>query len=344
MLNCVASDGCKQTHPYAPSRQQPHTHIVVTQLGLYGLFSIDKKLLASKSSKFVYVEHEGITLYWEGDDVVKALKTFEVRDDDSWIVTFPKTGTTWVQEIMSCVMHDGNLEEVNKRHTVFRVPFLEFNLPKTVRDEHKLPQSYKLIETVPSPRVIKSHLPGQLLPPKIWDKAKLVYVIRNPKDVVVSNFYFLRKINPERSGQTFSEFFDEMMAGKDPYGPWWDHYLFFWKKRHHPNILLLRFEDLKRDLRGNVETISKFLGKDLPAEALDAITDHCTFANMKKNPMANPDSLYGNPEPAPGATQAPFMRKGKVGDWKSHFTVAQSEAMDALIRDKFYGTGLTFDQ
>ncbi|XP_038064996.1 sulfotransferase 1A1-like [Patiria miniata] len=297
--------------------------------------------LLSQPLHFGYVEHEGIILYEEGDDVVKALKTFEVRDDDSWIVTYPKAGTTWVQEIMSCVMHDGKLEEVNKRHTAFRVPFIEFNLPKTIRQENKLPLTYQAVEQIPSPRVIKSHLPGQLLPPNIWDKSKVVYVIRNPKDVVVSYFYFLKLINPnDRSGQTFSEFFDEMMSGKILYGPWWDHYLSFWKMRHHPNVLLLRFEDLKRDLRGNVEKVSKFLGKDMPAETLDAITDHCTFANMKKNPMANPDSILADTAPREGS----FMRKGKVGDWKSHFTVAQNEAMDALIRDKCYGTGLTFDQ
>ncbi|XP_038066234.1 sulfotransferase 1C2-like [Patiria miniata] len=326
--------------------------------------------LTTKPLPFGYVEHEGITLYEEGDDVVKALKTFKVRDDDSWIVTYPKAGTTWVQEIMSCVMHDGNLEEVNKRHTASPMPFIEFNLPKTIRQLNRLPLTYQVVELIQSPRVIKSHLPGQLLPPNIWDKSKVVYVIRNPKDVMVSYFYFLKRVSPTgRSGQTFSEYFDEMMSGKILYGPWWDHYLFFWKLRHHPNVLLLRFEDLKRDLRGNVERVSKFLGKDLPAETLDAITDHCTFANMKKNPMANPDSILAPPEQAAdtapregsfmgkgrhphrlkqAADTAPqegsFMRKGKVGDWKSHFTVAQNEAMDALIRDKCYGTGLTFDQ
>ncbi|XP_038066263.1 sulfotransferase 1A1-like [Patiria miniata] len=302
------------------------------------------KRLWAQPFKMRYVEHEGIKLFEEGDDVVKALKTFEVRDDDSWIVTYPKAGTTWVQEIMSCVMHDGNLEEVNKRHTVFRVPFLENNLPKTIRQDTKVPLISDVVETLPSPRVLKSHLPGQFLPPQLWDKAKTIYVIRNPKDVVVSFFYFVRMLNPEKSDLAFSEFFDEMTSGKAPYGPWWDHYLYFWKMRHHPNVLLLRFEDLKRDLRGNIEKISKFLGKDLPAEALDAITDHCTFANMKKNPMANPDSLWEPPKPAADAAPISFMRKGKVGDWKSHFTVAQNEAMDALIRDKFYGTGLTFDQ
>ena len=67
---------------------------------------------------------------------------------------------------------------------------------------------------MPSPRVIKSHLPGQFLPPQLWKKkAKIVYVIRNPKDVVVSYFYFTKTIDPPKVDQTFGEFFDEMMAG-----------------------------------------------------------------------------------------------------------------------------------
>ncbi|XP_022099260.1 estrogen sulfotransferase-like [Acanthaster planci] len=304
----------------------------------YLTFEAYKKIW-SQPVKSVSVEYDGIKLHEGGDEVVKALKTFEVRDEDSWVVTFPKAGTTWVQEIMSCVMHDGDLEAVNKRHTVFRVPFLEMSPPSSVLQGKTVPKTHKIVDSIPSPRVIKSHLPGQFLPPQLWEKkAKIVYVIRNPKDVVVSYFYFTKMVDPEQKEQSFGEFFDDMMNGKVEYGPWWDHYLFFWKKRHDPKILLVRFEHLKRDLRGSVEKISKFLGKDFSAATLDAITEHCTFANMKKNPMSNPDSIW---VPAEAATS--FMRKGKVGDWKSHFTVAQNEAMDAFIRDRFYGTGLAFD-
>ncbi|XP_022099216.1 estrogen sulfotransferase-like, partial [Acanthaster planci] len=232
--------------------------------------------------------------------------------------------------------------------------------PKSLQQVKGAPDTYKIVENIPSPRVIKSHLPPQFLPPQLWEKkAKIVYVIRNPKDVVVSYFFFIKMINPQKVDQAFSEFFKEMMDGRGtstksltrlstvkgrslPYGPWWDHYLFFWKKRHEPNALLVRFEELKR----NVEKISNFLGKHLSAETLDAITEHCTFANMKKNPMSSPDIFFGPPKSATnsGADSATsFMRKGKVGDWKFHFTVAQSEAMDAFIRNKFQGTGMTFD-
>ncbi|XP_038066844.1 sulfotransferase 1A1-like [Patiria miniata] len=278
------------------------------------------------------------------DRVVAELRDFEVREDDVWVVTYPKAGTTWAQEIMSCVMHDGDLEAVNKRHTSFRVSFLELSLSELVRKVKNVPETHRLAAKIPSTRVLKSHLPGPLLPPQIWQKKpKIVYVLRNPKDVVVSYFHFRKLVVPTKAMQaeTFDEFLQKMFTGKGvSFGLWWKHYLYFWEKRHEENILILRFEDMKRDLRGNVEKISRFLGKDFPAETLNAITEHCTFANMKTNLMANNNAVFEKREIPEGMS---FMRKGKVGDWKSHFTVAQNEAMDAEIKERLKGSGLTFE-
>ncbi|XP_022100034.1 sulfotransferase 1A1-like [Acanthaster planci] len=280
---------------------------------------------------------------------------------DAEEVTRLLCGTTWTQEIMSCVMYDGNIEEVNKKHTAFRVLFPEMDLPAFIRKTKNLPACYEIAEEMPSPRVLKTHLPSQLLPPQIWERRpKIVYVMRNPKDLTVSYFYFAKMINPSPKlrNDTFEEFLNKMLTGDGntwgggcfclafvfcwnlsvSYGPWWDHYLFFWEKRNDPNILVLKYEDMKQDPRGYVEKISKFLGKNLSAETLDAITEHCSFANMKNNPMANPDSMLRHDE-----SQGAFMRKGVVGNWKSHFTVAQNEVMDAHIEEKLRGTDLTFD-
>ncbi|XP_038065347.1 sulfotransferase 1C2-like [Patiria miniata] len=285
-------------------------------------------------------EYEGVQLDSGICEMMDELRSFEVRADDCWIISYPKAGTTWVQEIVFCAMHDGNLQEVNKTHTKMQVPFLEHSMPEEIRRLKNLPPTHRIADEMPSPRVIKSHLPGQLLPLQIWTKkAKIVYVIRNPKDLMVSYFYFENLLNLNGAGLPFEEYLEYRNSNKASEGSWWDHYLYFWKRRHQPNVLLLRFEDLKRDLRGNVEIISRFLGKALSAKTLDDITEHCSFDNMKSNPMTNPDYLLSTDE-RPGCS---FMRKGKSGSWKTHFTVAQNEAMDALIKEKLHGTGLTFD-
>ncbi|XP_022100016.1 sulfotransferase 1A1-like [Acanthaster planci] len=284
---------------------------------------------------------EGITLPPKATDAVKTLKHWDVREDDVWLVTYPKAGTTWAQEIMSCVMYDGNIEEVNKKHGAFRVLFPDMDIPEFIRKTKNLPACYEIAKEMPSPRVIKTHMPGQLLPPQIWERRpKIVYIMRNPKDLTVSYFYFLKLANPSPDllNETFEEFLNKTLTGDVFYGPWWNHYLYFWRKRNDPNILVLKYEDMKQDLRGNVEKISKFLGKNLSAETLDTITEHCSFAKMKNNPMASLDSILRHDK-----SQGVFMRKGAIGNWKTHFTVAQNEAMDAHIEEKLHGTGLTFN-
>ncbi|XP_038064989.1 sulfotransferase 1E1-like [Patiria miniata] len=290
-------------------------------------------------------EYEGVPLALDTlKSTMDDLKTFEIREDDVFIVTVPKAGTTWTQEIMSAIMHDGDIEKLNKKHTMMRAPFLEMTHGANVHDD--IPRAHKLLPRMPrsSPRLIKSHLPGQLLPPQVWEKKiKIVYVIRNPKDVVVSMFHHIDMMAAADRQFSFDEVFDRFINGTQPYGKWWAHYLYFWERRNDDNILFLRFEDTKKDLRGTVLKISEFLGKSLSDDVIDAITDHCTFENMKKNPMTNPDTLLQNAHGGQMPEGKSFMRRGKVGGWKAQLSDAQSEAMDALCKEKLAGTGLTFE-
>lgn len=74
---------------------------------------------------------------------------------------------------------------------------------------------YEAVAKMTSPRVIKSHFPGQILPPDIMrKKARVVYVARNPKDVAVSYYYF-HNSNPAMSAySSWNEFFDDYYSGK----------------------------------------------------------------------------------------------------------------------------------
>lgn len=60
-----------------------------------------------------------------------------------------------------------------------------------------------------------------------------------------------------------------------------------WNKRHHPNMCFVFYEDLKKDLRGQVERIAKFLGKDISAENVEKLAEHLRFDNFKKNGTVN---------------------------------------------------------
>ncbi|KAJ8317791.1 hypothetical protein KUTeg_004657 [Tegillarca granosa] len=91
---------------------------------------------------------------------------FIVREDDVYICTYPRSGTNWTHEIVRMLLN-------GKAEYVELFSFLEI-LPA------------ERLENMPSPRVFCSHLPYSFLPPKITEKAKLIHVSRNPKDIVVS--------------------------------------------------------------------------------------------------------------------------------------------------------------
>ena len=79
------------------------------------------------------------------------------------------SGTTWLQEIVWLIMNDGDFKGAAEKPVYFRSPFLEF------KDETLNEIGLDLAESIPSPRVIKSHLPYRLMPIQIKTKSCKVF-------------------------------------------------------------------------------------------------------------------------------------------------------------------------
>lgn len=99
-------------------------------------------------------------------EVLDNVHNFEVREDDVWIVTSTKCGTTWAQEMTWLILNDLDYNQAKTVDLTIRSPFLEFNgvVPNVPHD------TLKAAENLPSPRLIKSHLPAQFLPKQLWTK------------------------------------------------------------------------------------------------------------------------------------------------------------------------------
>ncbi|KAG0726994.1 Sulfotransferase 1 family member D1 [Chionoecetes opilio] len=183
--------------------------------------------------------------------------------------------------------------------------------------------TWKILNTMSSPRTIKSHLHMPLLPKQLWKvKPKMLYVCRDPRDVCIS--YFFHSVKLEGYKKELSDFVELFLADMLSYAPFWSHILDFWKIKDQENILFLRFEEMKEDLPGVVKRVAAFLGKEISAKEVLRIADHCSFGSMSKNPAVNNETIVSADSDKSQGLK--FMRKGKVGDWKNHLTAAQIKA------------------
>lgn len=204
--------------------------------------------------------------------------------------------------------------------------------------------SIDFVKNLPSPRYIKSHIPLELLPVELDKvKPKIIYTLRNPKDTCVSYYYHCKTTH--HLDVTFEEFCDLFIDGLVPVGPILPHYLSFWNKRHESNVLVLKYEDMKKDLRGTLKKIAAHLDKRYSEEEYDKLCDFLSFEKMKDNKGCN---LEGMMEAKYGKgifekTGDHFIRKGVVGDWKNHMSPEMSKRFDDWIEKHTAGTDLTFD-
>ncbi|XP_071791965.1 sulfotransferase 2A1-like [Asterias amurensis] len=266
------------------------------------------------------------------EKTLKAIRDFDVWDDDMWIAVYPKSGTHWASEICNLIKYSGNSQHGHNPSP------MEFFSGNPSQHSPTLVSEYNNVSEWESPRVIATHVPVEYLPRKILDegKGKVLSVIRNPKDTVVSEYYFLKGVKPG-APETFSQCLVENGTSEHaPYNTWFGHVLGYWGQRHHRQFLVLKYEDMKRDTRGAVIQIADFMGRPLSDEALDKIVDLVQVDSMKTRFKTAGESQ--EKENKKGAKN--ILRKGVVGDWKTHFSVAENEAFDALYRQKMAGSGL----
>ncbi|XP_057618577.1 sulfotransferase 2A1-like isoform X1 [Chionomys nivalis] len=272
-----------------------------------------------------YLWFEGIpfpALGFEKEILKEIGDKFVVRDEDTVMLTYPKSGTNWLIEIVCLIQTKGNPQWIQSEPIWKRSPWIESE------------DGYHTLINKEGPRLISSHLPFHLFPKSFFSsKAKMIYVIRNPRDVLVSAYFFLHKTNLVKNPESLINYFEWFLKGNVIYGSWFEHTRAWLSMRERDNFLLLSYEDLKQDTRGTIEKICDFLGKKLEKDELDLVLKYSSFQFMKENKMSNfsliPEDVITN--------GLKLMRKGTTGDWKNHFTVAQAEAFDKVFQEKMIG-------
>jgi Sulfotransferase domain len=246
---------------------------------------------------------------------------FVPRPDDIFIVTYPRSGTTWMQMILYQLTTDGNMDFP---HIYEYCPWFE-----------QSSRSAGGFEGRPSPRLFKSHLTYRQIPK---GPCKYIYVARDGKDAAVSYFHLYKSLNGYEG--RFAEFFDLFLGGKLDGVSWFAHVKGWWRHRHDPNVLFLRYEDLLADLEGCLRKIIAFGGFDIPPERLPTILERCSFAFMKQH-ESQFDPLTGQLWEQ-GAQPNAFLRQGRSGEGQERLSPRQAARFERVFQQQLASTGFDF--
>ena len=260
---------------------------------------------------------------------------FKFRDDDIIIATYAKSGTTWMQQIIAQMLlgPDPELEVAEMS------PWLDLRVPpKAV----KLP----LVEAQTHRRFLKTHLPVDAL--VFSPRAKYIYIGRDARDVVWSfhnhhinanqGWYGALNDTPGLVGPRIEpppadvrQYWHAWLDNDGfPFWSFWDSVRTWWAIRDLPNVMLVHYANLKRDLPGQMRRIATFL--DIPVDERDwkEICEYCSFDWMKQH--ATKSVPLGGAFWDAGAQV--FINQGKDGRWTDVLTPAEREEYETMAVQK----------
>lgn len=220
------------------------------------------------------------------------ISNFNVREDDIWIVGFPKTGTTWMHNIVWQLKNNFNFQAPSKKAddeffeaaALFHHRFGDDQFGQLV-DE--LEDQFKRFDELPSPRIFKSHLPAYLLPKGIWKnqvKPRIIYIARNEEDTIISLFHMMRNSIMTFEGSS-EDLVEDFINNGIMFTPFHGHVLSYWQLKHLDHVLFTTYEELSSDLFAQVERVAKFLDASYDEKQLKQLVEYVSFESMSKQRM-----------------------------------------------------------
>jgi hypothetical protein len=255
-------------------------------------------------------------------DRVPASRNVTVLPNDVFIVSYPKSGNTWTRFLL------GNLIYPNEPVTFANVENL---LPSLyVHSDRKL---RKL------PRILKSH---DCFDPRYQT---VIYIVRDPRDVLVSAYHYAIKLNALPPGMGIEKFVPALLNGSfdfgrlvsPRFGSWHDNVASWLAMRSNRRFLLLRYEDMIEDPERELVRVADFLNIGATPARLAravALSSADRMRELEKKQSAE-WSLTRNTR-----SDIAFIRKANAGGWRAELppqTVAEIEkAWGALMRTLGY--------
>jgi hypothetical protein len=234
---------------------------------------------------------------------------------DVFIVTPPKCGTTWMQQIVHGLRTRGSMDfdEVSRV-----VPWI--NMAHDVGIDIHAPQ-------VAHPRAFKTHSPLGEVP----KGARYIIVVRDPSDALLSDYYFFEGMFFEKGSITLETFAREsFIPGRDI----WKHILSFWDRRRDEDVLPLCYENMKTDLPRTIERVANFARISLDDELRQIVLRQSDIKFMQEHKAQFEDHIIRRARSAamrlPPDGRLDKVRNGQVGESKARVPDVIKQELDAV--------------
>jgi hypothetical protein len=232
--------------------------------------------------------------YALGTDI--AGRGLAVYPDDTFIVSYPRSGNTWTRFLVANLVHP-------------EPPVTFANIERLIPDCEAMSSRY--VKRIPRPRIIKSH---EYFDPRY---KKVIYIVRDPRDVALSYYDFVRKYRQIEDSYPLTRFVSDFVAGRLSSADWgtWGENVASWvyTRNGRPEFLLLRYEDMLNDTESELSKVARFLGIQTTRERLIAAVERSSADRMRKLEATQGDQWIATKNKR---SDIPFVRTASSGLWK----------------------------
>lgn len=271
------------------------------------------------------------------------------REGDVMVATYPKCGTTWIQQIILLLLANGDAAAVTD--PMEQAPWVDREHSIATRQSRgDAAKAGRALEGLTGAtgeacfggrRCFKTHGTWGLFPcAKGFSRGKIVVMVRNPKDACASMYKHYLGLPAFKYTGSWAHFFGLFVEGNVGHGCYFNHVL-GWRaaaeELGRDRVLWITFEDMKKDVKGGVRQIADFIGVQITDELVEKVARAASFDSMKD---AHSERVKTGLQRM-GSTQ--HFRSGKAGGWRSAFTVQQSDELDALFAVRMAGSDVITD-
>jgi len=236
-----------------------------------------------------------VVKYFLGTD--RAERNFAVFPDDTFVVSYPRSGNTWTRFLIANLVYP-------EKNVGFS------NIEKLIPDTSS--QSNRALKATPRPRIIKTH--------EYFDHRyrKVIYIVRDPRDVALSYYDFQRKYRQIEDGYPLEQYVDDFVQGRlisIGWGTWGENVAsWMYTRGKRKEFLLLRYEDMMKDTMHELTRIADFLGIAPETQRLQQAIERSSADRMRELEKLEADQWVATKN---RRKDIPFVRVAKAGGWRT---------------------------